>query len=128
MEFLEEKIYDKYNPLTIYRVRDKLLVKFYQMNKQSGPITSREYLEYLYVKFWYKVTCTTCKRYGHKLKEFWNKEGINVPKFNYCHKPGHVNKYWWRIIREERLNSNKNEDNKKKFNYSKEKNYEEKYF
>ena len=42
VEIREDKIYDKYDPLTIQRVCDKLLVKFDPKNKQSGPRPSRE--------------------------------------------------------------------------------------
>ena len=32
----------------------------------------------------------TCRRYGQNGKDFYNKEGENVQKFNYCDKHGHV--------------------------------------
>ena len=41
-KILEDKLDDKYDPLTIERIRDKHSVKFYQMNKQSGPRTPIE--------------------------------------------------------------------------------------
>ena len=50
VEIIEDYIYDKYNPLIIENIRDKLTVKFYQMNEQSGPITSREDETSLYAK------------------------------------------------------------------------------
>ena len=42
----------------------------------------------------------TCGKYRHMGKDFWNKEGKNVPKCHYCDKPGHVKKYFQRIITE----------------------------
>ena len=50
MEILEDKIYCEYDPLTIESIRDKILVEFYRMKKQLGPITSREYEKFLYAK------------------------------------------------------------------------------
>ena len=50
VEIIEDYINDKYNPLIIENIRDKLTVKFYQMNEQSGPITSREDETSLYTK------------------------------------------------------------------------------
>ena len=69
VEILEKKIDDKENPLTIERICDKLLVKIYQMNEQSGPRTSEEDEKSLSVKYQYKVICTTCGKYGHKVKD-----------------------------------------------------------
>ena len=66
VEILEDQLYNKYYPLTIERIRDKLSVKFFQMNKQSGPRTFIEDEKYLYVKSQYKGTCTTCGKYGPK--------------------------------------------------------------
>ena len=59
VEILEEKLYDKYEPLTIERICDKLSDFFDQMNEQSGPGTSIEHEKVLYVKYQYKGTCTT---------------------------------------------------------------------
>ena len=56
VEILEEKLDDKDDPLTIERIRDKFLVKFDQVNKQSRPRTLREYEKSLYVKSQYKGT------------------------------------------------------------------------
>ena len=42
VEILEDALDDKFNPLNIERIRDKLLEKFYQMNKKSEPRTSGE--------------------------------------------------------------------------------------
>ena len=42
VEIQEDKLDDKDNTLTIERIHDNILVKSYQMNKQPGPIISRE--------------------------------------------------------------------------------------
>ena len=42
VEILEDKLDCKDKTLTIERICKKLLVKLYQTNEQSGPITSRE--------------------------------------------------------------------------------------
>ena len=60
--------YDKDHSLPIERSRDKFSVKFYLMKKQSIPRTSIEDEKHLYVKSQYKITCTTCGKYGHKGK------------------------------------------------------------
>ena len=62
------------------------------MNKQSIPKMSVEDESYLNVKYQYKGTCATCRKYGHKSKDFLYSEGANAPKFNYCDKPVHVKK------------------------------------
>ena len=59
VEIIEDYLDDKNNPLTIERIRDKILVKFDQMNKQSGPRTSREDEKSFYLKSQYKVTWKT---------------------------------------------------------------------
>ena len=41
IEILEDKMEDKGNPITTERIFYKLSVKFYRMNKQSVPRTSR---------------------------------------------------------------------------------------
>ena len=53
-----------------------------QINNQSGKITLREDETSLYKKSEYKGTRMTCKRYRHKGKDSWHKEGANVSK---CH-------------------------------------------
>ena len=89
------------------------------MNKQSVPITSREYEKFLYIKSQYKGTCMTCGKYWHKGKYLWHKEGTNVPTYSYCNNRGHIKKYCQNRIREETSKINKNEDNKDKCNYCK---------
>ena len=76
VEIPEDKLYDKYNPLTIERTHDNILSKFDQTNKQLGPRTSREDERFLYVKSQFMGACKTCGKYGHKGKYFWNKEGV----------------------------------------------------
>ena len=51
----------------------------------------------LNVKYKYKGTCVTCRKYTHKSKDCSHREGANLPKFNYCDKPGHVNKGFWKL-------------------------------
>ena len=51
MKILEDKLGDKYNPLTIERICDNILVKFDQMDEQSGPRTLGEDEKSLYVKY-----------------------------------------------------------------------------
>ena len=75
----------------------------------------------------YKDTCTTCDRYGHNGKDFCHKESTNITKFHFCDKTGHVKKYFWNIIREEKSNNNNNKDKKKIYNYCKMNNHKEKY-
>ena len=62
------------------------------MNKQPGPITSREDETPLYIRYQYKGNFRTCGRYGYKGKDFWHKEGAKVPTCHYCDKYGHVKK------------------------------------
>ena len=92
IEIIEDKLDDDSDFITIERIRDKILVKYDQMNKQSRPKFSRENENDLYVKPQYKGTCATCNKYGHKSKDFSHREGANVPKYNFYDKPGHVNK------------------------------------
>ena len=47
---------------------DKLLVKFDLINEQTVPRTSEEDKKFLNIKYQYKVTCTSCGRYGYKVK------------------------------------------------------------
>ena len=128
VEILEDVLDDEDNPLTIERICDKLSVKFYQMNKQSGPITSREYEKSLYLKSQYKGTYKTCGKYEQKGKYLQHKEVANVPKIKLPRQTQ---------ARQERLPEdnqgikekiNKNKDNNKKCNYCKMKNHEEKNF
>ena len=100
-------------------------MKFDQMNKQSRKITSRENEKSLYLKFQYKGACTTYGKYGHKSKNFWHREGANLPKFYYCDKPEHAKKDWHKRIKEEKSSNYKNKDNKKKWNNYKMTNNEE---
>ena len=66
MEIIDNGLDGKYDLLTFGRIRDKLLAKVDQMNKQSGQRTSREAEKSLYVKYQNKGTCTNYKRYRHK--------------------------------------------------------------
>ena len=93
LEIIQDKIDDEKYPLNIKRIRDNILVKFDQMNEQSGSKTSIEDKKPLYVKPQYKGTCATYGEYGQKSKDFWNKEGTNMSKFHYYDKPGYVKKY-----------------------------------
>ena len=117
MEILEAELDYKYNPLTIERISENILVEFDQMNEKSGPRTSIEEGKPPYIKSQYKDTCTTCGRYKHKGKYCWHKEGANVPTCYYCDKPGHVNTNFLKRTREEKSKKNKIEDNKNKYIY-----------
>ena len=96
VEFLDEKLYDESDFITIQSIRDKILVRYDLMKKQSTTKMSREGENYLYVKSQYKGTCATFKKYGHKSKDCSHIEGTNSPKCNYCDKSGHVNKEFWK--------------------------------
>ena len=41
VEFLEDELYDKYHPLTIERIREKLSVKFDRMNERFKKNSKR---------------------------------------------------------------------------------------
>ena len=56
VEILEYELYDKNDPLTIERIREKNLAKFDQTNEQSGPRTSRKYEKSLNLKSQYEGT------------------------------------------------------------------------
>ena len=43
VQILEDKLYDDDNPVTIKRIRDKLLVKYEKTNKQTKTKMSRKY-------------------------------------------------------------------------------------
>ena len=62
------------------------------MNKQPKQKMSIEDENCLYVISQYKETCATCRKYGHKSKDWSYREGAKAPWFNYCDKPVHVNK------------------------------------
>ena len=51
---------------------------------------------------------------------------MNVPKYNYCDKPVHTKKDFWNRIKEYKPGNKNNEDNKKKLNYFKMNNNEDK--
>ena len=61
VEIIEEKLDNDSYFITIEKIRDRILVKYDQMNKQSKPKISREDENYLYVKSQYKGTCMTCR-------------------------------------------------------------------
>ena len=92
VEIIEHKLDYDSDFITIEMISDKILVKYDQINKQSRPKFSREDENYFNLKSQYKGTCVTCREYGHKSKDCSHREGVNVPKFNYYDKPGHVNK------------------------------------
>ena len=73
IEVLKYELYDKDDPLIIERIRDKLSVKFDQMNEQSVPRASIEDEKPLYVKSQYKGTCKNYWKYRHKVKDCWHK-------------------------------------------------------
>ena len=95
------------------------MTSFDRMKKQSRTITSIEDEKYLFVKYQYKGTYTTCRRYRHKPKDCCHIEGANIPKYNYCDKTGNIKKWCHKRTKEENPRSNKNKYNKKKFNYLK---------
>ena len=92
IEILEDKLDYDSDSITIERIRDKIFLKYEQINKKSRTKNLREDENYFNVKYQYKGTCVTCREYGHKSRDCSNREGANVPKFNYYDKPGHVNK------------------------------------
>ena len=98
------------------------------MNQQLETKTSREDDKLLYVESQYEGICTTCRKYGHKGKECWHKEGENILNCHYYDKPGRLNKDRRKRIRQEKANNSKNKDKKRKFNYCKMNNHEEKDF
>ena len=72
-------------------INEKLLEKYYQMNKQSTMRMSREDENSLYVKLQYKGTCTTFRRCSNKGEDNWHIEGDkNIPTFHYCNNIGDV--------------------------------------
>ena len=70
------------------------------------------------------MTCTNFRKYRHKGKDFYHKEGANVQTYHYYEKPKYLNKNGWKGIKEEKENNNKNGDNKNKCNNWKMNNYE----
>ena len=96
VENLEDKLEDDSDFITVERICDNILVKYDQINKQSRPKIPIEDENYLNVKPQYKGTCVTGRKYGHKSKDCSYREGANVPKFNYCDKPGHANRDFWK--------------------------------
>ena len=68
VEILEDKLDDDSDFITIERIREKILVKYDQINKQSRPKIPIEDENHLSVKSQYKGTCVTCNKYGHKSK------------------------------------------------------------
>ena len=72
-EALEYKLYNDENTLTNEKIRDKLLVKYDQMNNLKKK--SREGEKYFYIKSQYKGNFTTCDKNGHKSKDRWHKKG-----------------------------------------------------
>ena len=45
------------------------------------------------------VTCITWRKYGNKLKEYWNRESEIPPKHHYCNKVGHLKNFCYRIFK-----------------------------
>ena len=96
VEILEDKLDNDSDFWTIERICDNILVKYDIINKQSIPKMSRVDENPLNVKSQYKGPYVACKKYEHKSKDWSHIEGTNAPKFNYCDKPGHINKDFWK--------------------------------
>ena len=78
------------------------------------------------VKYQYKGTCMTCRKYGLKSKDFWHRKGENIPKGHYCDKSEHVKQDSCKKTREDKPRNYNSKDNKKKCNYCKINNKKEK--
>ena len=69
VEILEDKLDDDSDFLTIEIIGDKILVEYDRTNKKSRQKMSREDENHLYVKYQYKGTCATFRKYGNKSKD-----------------------------------------------------------
>ena len=79
MVILEDKLDDKEDPIT----SDKIWLNERKISTKSFKIK----LKYLYENYQYNSTCMNCRKYRHKGKYCWYKEGVNIPKCHCYEKP-----------------------------------------
>ena len=99
MEDIGYELDDDVNPLTIKIICYKISEKYGQTNVQSDAKKSIKYERSLYVKTQYTVTCTTWGKYEQKPNIVGNREGVIIPKCNYCNKLGHLKRYCCKIVK-----------------------------